>query len=70
MPFDKKVVVVAADERSIERFGLWPWSRNRYAELVDRPGGRYAEMYEAWISHLDADDGGAGPEVVGSGAKG
>ncbi len=44
-----------------------------HAELVDRPGGRYAEMYEAWISHLDtdhSDDGGRGPEVVGSGAKG
>jgi ATP-binding cassette subfamily B protein len=22
-------------------------------ELVDRPGGRYAEMFEAWIAHLD-----------------
>jgi ATP-binding cassette subfamily B protein len=48
-----------------------------HAELVDRPGGRYAEMYEAWISHLDtdhdeahADEAGGGPEVVGSGAKG
>jgi ATP-binding cassette, subfamily B, bacterial len=44
-----------------------------HAELVDRPGGRYAEMYEAWIAHLDddADAGhGAGPEVVGSASKG
>src|SRR4029077_6632648 len=26
-----------------------------HAELVDRPGGRYAEMFEAWIAHLDTD---------------
>ncbi len=38
-------------------------------ELVARPGGRYAEMFEAWMSHLevDADDA---PEVVGSGTTG
>jgi ATP-binding cassette, subfamily B, bacterial len=38
-------------------------------ELVARPGGRYAEMFEAWMSHLevDADDA---PEVVGTGTKG
>ncbi len=48
-----------------------------HAELVDRPGGRYAEMYEAWIAHLDTahedeHDSGhePGAEVVGSGAKG
>ncbi len=33
-------------------------------ELVDRPGGRYAEMFEAWIAHLDTastpDDSGGG----------
>jgi ATP-binding cassette subfamily B protein len=36
-----------------------------HAELVDRPGGRYAEMFEAWMAHLDT-----GPEVVESGSKG
>ncbi len=44
-----------------------------HSELVDRPGGRYAEMFEAWIAHLgtDADPGrDTGPEVVRSGAKG
>ncbi|HEY3669545.1 MAG TPA: ABC transporter ATP-binding protein, partial [Acidimicrobiia bacterium] len=49
-----------------------------HAELVDRPGGRYAEMFEAWIAHLDTDsdhDGSdhdveAAPEVVGSAIKG
>src|SRR3954454_14051637 len=44
-----------------------------HAELVDRPGGRYAEMYEAWISHVDREhtDGLEGdPEVVRTGSKG
>jgi ATP-binding cassette subfamily B protein len=38
-----------------------------HAELVDRPGGRYAEMFEAWMSHLEAgseDGSDAEPEVV------
>ncbi len=52
-----------------------------HQELVAIPGGRYAEMFEAWMAHLDADpdepaeDGpqdapGQDPEVVGSGTKG
>ncbi len=44
-----------------------------HAELVDRPGGRYAEMYEAWIAHLDTDDDAGhdeSPEVVGTATKG
>jgi len=28
------VTVVAIDDRSLERFGRWPWPRNRLAELV------------------------------------
>jgi ABC-type multidrug transport system fused ATPase/permease subunit len=35
-------------------------------ELVEIPGGRYAEMYEAWIAHLDTD----AAEVVGTGTTG
>jgi ATP-binding cassette subfamily B protein len=50
-------------------------------ELVAIPGGRYAEMFAAWMSHLEtdaetepethADDGSGGaPEVVGTGTNG
>jgi ATP-binding cassette subfamily B protein len=35
-------------------------------ELVGIPGGRYAEMFQAWIAHLETD----APEVVGSGTTG
>ena len=43
-----------------------------HAELVDRPGGRYAEMFEAWIAHLDADHDSADEprRWSASGAKG
>jgi len=51
-----------------------------HEELVNRPGGRYAEMFEAWISHLNPDDhpndhpnghaADGAPEVVGSGSTG
>jgi adenylate cyclase len=34
-PFDNRVIVAAADERSLERYGLWPWNRARLAELID-----------------------------------
>jgi adenylate cyclase len=30
------VVVVGVDERSLARYGRWPWPRSRLAELVDR----------------------------------
>jgi ATP-binding cassette subfamily B protein len=44
-----------------------------HEELVDRPGGRYAEMFEAWVAHLDTgtengqhDGQQNGHKVVGS----
>ncbi len=30
------VVVVAADQKSIESIGFWPWSRKTYADLIDK----------------------------------
>lgn len=29
---DPRVVVVAIDEKSVQRFGRWPWSRDRFAQ--------------------------------------
>ena len=34
-----EVVIVAIDEKSIDRFGRWPWPRTRIAELVERLKG-------------------------------
>jgi len=41
-------------------------------ELVARPGGRYAEMFEAWMAHLETGDDAPEdvPEVVRSGTTG
>lgn len=42
-PADPRVAIVAIDEESIDRYGRWPWRRDRVAELVtrlDRAGAR------------------------------
>jgi ATP-binding cassette, subfamily B, bacterial len=42
-------------------------------ELIQVPNGRYAEMFEAWMAHLETgvdDASDATPEVVGTGATG
>ncbi len=31
-----RIVVIGIDERSVERFGAWPWSRDLYARIIDR----------------------------------
>tara|TARA_R110001606_G_scaffold348746_1_gene498395 strand:+ start:28530 stop:30842 length:2313 start_codon:yes stop_codon:yes gene_type:complete len=31
-----QIVIIAIDETSIQQLGRWPWSRLRYAELLDR----------------------------------
>ncbi|MCP4105070.1 MAG: adenylate/guanylate cyclase domain-containing protein [Desulfobacteraceae bacterium] len=35
MPPSDKVVIVAVDDRSIARFGRWPWPRSLHAEMLD-----------------------------------
>lgn len=34
--WDDRIVVIAIDELSLKQLGAFPWSRNRYAELLDR----------------------------------
>ncbi len=36
---EKDVVIAAIDEKSIKKFGRWPWSRSVIADLVDRLNG-------------------------------
>jgi adenylate cyclase len=33
---ENNVVIVAIDEKSLDRFGRWPWPRTRIAELVEK----------------------------------
>lgn len=39
LPAHPDVVIVGIDERSLERFGPWPWTRARQAELLNRIAG-------------------------------
>ena len=36
VPMSDDIVIVAIDDYSLQRFGRWPWSRSRHAELVDK----------------------------------
>ncbi|MEK6590918.1 MAG: adenylate/guanylate cyclase domain-containing protein, partial [Nitrospinota bacterium] len=31
-----EVIIIAVDEKSLDRFGRWPWPRRRIAELIER----------------------------------
>lgn len=42
------VVIVAIDEKSLDRFGRWPWPRTRIAELVQK-----LKSYEAKVVAFD-----------------
>ena len=33
---ENNVIIVAIDEKSLDRFGRWPWPRTRIAELVEK----------------------------------
>src|SRR5271154_6766583 len=35
---DRPVAIVDIDEKSLEKFGQWPWPRNRIAALIDALG--------------------------------
>ncbi|MEQ1529606.1 MAG: diguanylate cyclase [Methylococcales bacterium] len=35
-PSTDDIVIVAIDERSLEKLGRWPWSRNVHAQLIDK----------------------------------
>ncbi len=50
------VVIVAIDERSLARFGRWPWPRNRLADLVERltADGARTIAFDAVFDQADA----------------
>ena len=43
-----EVVIIAIDEKIIDKFGRWPWQRKRIAELIDK-----LNEYEAKIVAFD-----------------
>ncbi len=47
------VVVIAIDERSVQRYGLWPWSRSRIAEALRALHGAGARAVALDIDFTD-----------------
>lgn len=39
LPASPEIVIVGIDERSLERFGPWPWNRQQQAKLLERIAG-------------------------------
>lgn len=50
------VVIVAADERSIEQIGFWPWPRTTYAALIDKLTDDGASAIVFDIAFMDRGD--------------
>lgn len=44
LPTEDKVVIAAIDEKSLLRFGRFPWNRDRYVELLKKLIGNGAEI--------------------------
>ena len=55
----EQVLIAAIDERSIERFGRWPWSRDQLAQLVNRLAEEEAEVivFDIILSEAEKYDG-------------
>jgi adenylate cyclase len=59
VPFPDEIVVVAIDDRSISRLGrVRYWSRQQYAELLDRLGAAKAVGFDILFAEADRDPAG------------
>ncbi len=54
---DPRIVIVAVDDPSLERFGPWPWSRSRQAAIIERIDayGAKAIIYDFIIASPSKD---------------
>lgn len=52
------VVIAAIDEKSLERMGRWPWSRDRLAELVEKldQAGAAVIVFDIILSEAEKND--------------
>jgi len=51
-----EVVIIAIDEKSIDKFGRWPWQRKRIAELIDKLNGYEAKVVAFDIVFSEPDE--------------
>ena len=55
IPTQNKVVIAAVDEKSIEKYGLWPWNRKIVAELVRKLDEKGAKVIAFDVIFGDED---------------
>ncbi len=60
----QQAVVIAIDDASLQQFGRWPWSRQRYADLLEKLDGAPSGPVALAIL-LDAAGDPAGDEALG-----
>jgi adenylate cyclase len=54
-----RVVIAAADERSVDQIGVWPWRRELYGLLIDRLTEAGAQAIVFDVAFLDQGAGGS-----------
>jgi adenylate cyclase len=60
----RRVVIAAADERSVDQIGVWPWRRELYGLLIDRLTEAGADAVVFDVAFLDQGAGGAEADRV------
>jgi adenylate cyclase len=65
----EEIVIAAIDEKSLEKLGRWPWSRNRLADLVARleQGGAAMVVLDVILSEREQHDSLLGKTIRHSG---
>ncbi|HNS32118.1 MAG TPA: CHASE2 domain-containing protein [bacterium] len=53
---DRRIVIAAIDEKTLEQFGRWPFSRNYYALLLDKMNMARAVGFDVIMTEPSADD--------------
>lgn len=64
-----KVVIAAIDEKSIERLGRWPWSRDKLALLLNRltENGSELVVFDIILSESESNDPALGKAIKDAG---
>lgn len=59
------IIIAAIDEKSIEKLGRWPWSRDRIAELLKKltDGGAEIIAFDVIFSEKEANDSALGKAI-------
>lgn len=66
---ENRVIIAAIDEKSIEKLGRWPWSRDKLAAMVDKLAGSGAELicFDIILSEKEQNDPALGRSLYDAG---